>query len=721
MIRPVPARGGILVFAFATTLLLGAPFSGSAERDARAQTVEMKGTDSAFPGMVEIPAGEFKMGVDAKWLERRYRPGRNKSKWHPALTNDPGFLWWTLLLETEEHDATTEAFAMNRYCVTNAQYEKFLVDTAQKTVFVDKRRNTISEIGRELFGENPDGQTLATIYWLNSEKLDKLKAKVYAENAEAVKKALDDFNQGKPAGAQAKDFDSLPDKERVLAWTDFQLPEDTALLVYTRRIPAHWPQAKVTKEIAALPVVDVTALDADDYGAWAGKHVPTEEEWEKAARGPKNWLYPWGDDWDLEQQKNILNWLETTVPPAAPMKDRPIPVNALPEGQSGYGCFQMLGNVFQLTSTSPFLYPKSEAEAKPWFGNPKYRVLRGGASYGQGMVGRVNGKEKRELMIRNTSRFMAAGPDQEVTQTFHALAIGFRCARYPTAARDVMLARLRELKADERFPDEDPENGLVFDPARAYGVERVSYAAPGQEGPGLVFVTGKSKIVGVAPRAMLPYSTERHLVQAQEKPEDPPVILAVLHWNDDLLLDLIERVEQKPERKPAPVAPGGAKDDGGDDEGAGDEGGGNEEGGEENPPPPPPPPAAPAGPKAPAAAPAAPTWIERRGFVPMDEQQILFLGLQGGRLGLFRKKVLGLELAGWIPAQGGEEKPVAQRITKGGPDAVPPRAKIDRNTGLVTIDLVIPTGNSMTNDRFSIPVVLKVKGDLSGPWLQTGE
>jgi len=148
--------------------------------------------------------------------------------------------------------------------------------------------------------------------------------------------------------------------------------------------PRHWQQEggvwRLRRYDCMEPIVDddammhVSAHEADAYAAFAGARLPTEAEWEYAARAeldPGADRYPWGANPPRADQANLDCACERALPSAA-----------LPGSDSRTGLRQMLGNVWEWTS-SPFLpYPGFEPGpykeySQPWFGD--HRVLRGGS------------------------------------------------------------------------------------------------------------------------------------------------------------------------------------------------------------------------------------------------------------------------------------------------------------------------------------------------------
>jgi serine/threonine-protein kinase len=94
------------------------------------------------------------------------------------------------------------------------------------------------------------------------------------------------------------------------------------------------------------PVVNVTINDARAFASWAGKRLPTDMEWEKAARGTDGRVFPWGDERDTSRAN--ISASGKLLPDSA---DVLRPVDSFPSGASPYGALQMIGNAWELVDT----------------------------------------------------------------------------------------------------------------------------------------------------------------------------------------------------------------------------------------------------------------------------------------------------------------------------------------------------------------------------------
>ncbi|MCZ6633516.1 MAG: SUMF1/EgtB/PvdO family nonheme iron enzyme, partial [bacterium] len=152
-------------------------------------------------------------------------------------------------------------------------------------------------------------------------------------------------------------------------------------------VPEHWRDGTYPAERADHPVVNANVQDAEAYASWLGKRLPTEEEWEKAARGPNGRIYPWGNAFNQFNCNSRDLGLRSTTE-----------VTQFPNGASQYGCYDMAGNAWEWTASNVF---PDNAEAK---------VIRGGSW--------ANSRQE----VRTTNRAYER-PERRRRD------VGFRCAR----------------------------------------------------------------------------------------------------------------------------------------------------------------------------------------------------------------------------------------------------------------------------------------------------
>jgi len=155
------------------------------------------------------------------------------------------------------------------------------------------------------------------------------------------------------------------------------------------------------------PVVEVSWYGAKAYCDHYGLRLPTEAQWEYAARGPEGRKYPWGDEWDKRKCCNGGN--------RGP-GSRTFPVGSFPQGASWCGALDMAGNVSEWCADwfEKYYYDKSPATDPTGPASGRYRGLRGGSWMGN--------------VAFNYYRSACRGNDFPVNSNFGG---GFRCSRTP--------------------------------------------------------------------------------------------------------------------------------------------------------------------------------------------------------------------------------------------------------------------------------------------------
>lgn len=170
--------------------------------------------------------------------------------------------------------------------------------------------------------------------------------------------------------------------------------------------PAYWDDPRLNKP--DQPVVGVNWYDADAYCEWAGKRLPTEAEWEHAAKGPGGSHFPWGHTIDPTKANYGQNVGKT------------MPVNSYPEGVSHFGVHNMAGNVFEWVNdwydpdyfrVSTAYNPQGPANGYNFANQGPVKVLKGGSWLAP------------QTSLHSSHRFW-----NQPENNSYGVGLGFRCA-----------------------------------------------------------------------------------------------------------------------------------------------------------------------------------------------------------------------------------------------------------------------------------------------------
>lgn len=246
--------------------------------------------------------------------------------------------------------------------------------------------------------EHPEHQVELPSYYIDTYEVTNLQYKQFVQAtgyAEPFPWTQNGYNLLQTR-LRASDLDSL----RWIATEYFKFDLDTRQMSKADLMKA---MSDDQRNKDRLPVSSVTWQDADRYCQWVGKRLPTEAEWEKAARGTQGAEYPWGDDWDTAK---------ANVGDDADWEGGIAPVGSYENNKSAFGVFDMAGNVWEWTASWYQPYPKSDYTAKE-FGET-YKVIRGGG----GGVGHYS-----------LSYFFRSAMRGNALPTTQSEDVGFRCAR----------------------------------------------------------------------------------------------------------------------------------------------------------------------------------------------------------------------------------------------------------------------------------------------------
>ena len=472
-----------------------APKEGEGEEPAEESTTGQKPGEPPMPapaGMAYVEGGRVLIGSDYEYLDG-------------ILAGRPELVRKLFLYETPPHHRFLRPYFIGKFEVTNAQYHRHLQDYLVTYDTASGSLANLDEIAAHLVGLSQDEQkSKHQVVW----------RQLYFANKDAIWKAF----ESKIGEFQTKRADGTIDETATARKFRFQpLPRTLKLKFYTITPPFNWPSMQPEKGEWDMPVRYVSYDDAERFAEWAGMHIPTEFEWEYAARGPEGRLFPWGNTW--ERTEKFANWggkihdesYETVLikvatragsNPDGQQKDdkgRPLPIDG--DGRSWCGCHHMVGNVAEWTSSWFEPYPGNKA--KNTFMGRWVKILRGGSAADMEM-----------LALRPACRnWIGGGPDAPPYPDAKFMWAGFRLASYMKSGRDqlqpIVRRAVRSKKVAESSLDLDNFIGSVTRNWVESGAEPVDH----------IYVKGRANSIVIVPlKSFIRETGMEDMIRAWKRP-----------------------------------------------------------------------------------------------------------------------------------------------------------------------------------------------------------
>jgi formylglycine-generating enzyme required for sulfatase activity len=487
--------------------------------------------DEAPPWMANYEASKDQpIGMDDAAI-KTYLEKQWKSDW-PKEKNPPFDETWkkVFLLMTPAWKADVPAFRLAKFEVSNAQWERFLED----------RIDTYETVGDETLEQMAEG-----VWQLPSaEHITRGWRVLIARNAAALMPVLNPKNDPKWDAMVAQAASQKLPKGLKLSYPRY-LPDAT----WVEGTGAERVWGKLPEALRKKPVSFLSWEQAADFCSWAGFHLPTELEWERAARGPQGRAFPWGDAWDptmacwkgynaAAMKANRQKKAEPPVPDlpvimapgtsGEPESTTPCAadVDSFPQGATPEGVLNLAGNVSEFTAWRAWKYPGTKTTFSGFDGS--VCVARGG-----------NFIDRAEVFL--AADRSAEGPGGLLLPANAVEGYGFRIASYPVPGADLTLPLALRYNDDRGgdtpffwmpipagCPDKKAGRDFYgFDPQLTAGILERQTAATS---PDFVFVTG-----GATGIAFLPVKgvAQEHVKSASDLQRhatnpDRPVVLGIL-------------------------------------------------------------------------------------------------------------------------------------------------------------------------------------------------